>query len=111
MTDTPNACGELAALFQAMRIDVDPPRPSMALEHLGDLRRALLAALDQVEGALAPAIVAGFKSGMTYVEIANASSYTSTTTIVKIMRDQGASPGTGNTARPPGWRKRGRAAA
>jgi hypothetical protein len=107
MTETErNATGELMALLQAMRADVDPPRATMQLEHLGDLRQALLNALAQVEEALAPAIVAGFKSGMTYVELANASSYASTTTITKIMRQQGASPGTGNTGRPPGWRKR-----
>lgn len=69
------------------------------LGHLGRLRRALMAALDEVEVALGPAIVRGAEQGMTYVELANAGGYGSVTTIVKIMKDAGASPGSGRHPR------------
>lgn len=70
-----------------------------ALADLGRLRRALMAALDEVEVALGPAIVRGAEEGMTYVELANAGGYGSVTTIVKIMKDAGASPGSGRHPR------------
>jgi hypothetical protein len=69
-----------------------------SLSELGELRRALLDALEAVEDALVPAMIAGSRRGMTYVELANASSYASTTTITKIMRDAGYSPGRGPKA-------------
>jgi hypothetical protein len=67
----------------------------MNLGQLGNLHRALRLALAEVEEALAPKIVAGSKRGLTYVELASASGYGSTTTITKIMREQGVSPGRG----------------
>ncbi len=74
--------------------EIDP-----TLQELGALRRALLAAVEAVDVELGPAIVAGFRSGMTYVELCAVSGYSSTTTITKIMRDQGASPGTGTRSK------------
>lgn len=71
----------------------------MALGQLGDLRRALIGALEEVEVALGPAIVRGAEGGMTYVELAAAGGYGSVTTIVKIMKDAGASPGSGRHPR------------
>lgn len=71
----------------------------MDLADLGRLRRALIAALDEVEVALGPAIVRGAEGGMTYVELAAAGGYGSVTTIVKIMKDAGASPGSGRHPR------------
>jgi hypothetical protein len=68
---------------------------SRSLSELGTLHRALRLALAEVEEALAPKIVAGSKRGLTYVELASASGYGSTTTITKIMREQGVSPGRG----------------
>ena len=53
---------------------------------LGNLHRALRAALAEIEAALTPAIHAGSARGMTYVELATASGYGSVTTIVKIMK-------------------------
>ena len=66
------------------------------LAQLGDLHRALRDALVEVEDALAPKIVDGARQGKTYVELAVAAGYGSTTTISKIMRDQAASPGRGS---------------
>lgn len=82
--------------------DVGPDDRNLAGHTLGDLgrlRRALMAALDEVEDALGPAIVRGAEEGMTYVELANAGGYGSVTTIVKIMKDAGASPGSGRHPR------------
>lgn len=69
---------------------------SVSLSQLGRLHRALRAALAEVEDALAPKIVDGARHGKTYVELAVAAGYGSTTTISKIMRDQEASPGRGS---------------
>ena len=68
----------------------------LGLAQLGDLHRVLRVAVTEVEEALAPKIVNGAGRGMTYVELASAAGYRSTTTITKIMREQGASPGRGN---------------
>lgn len=66
------------------------------LMQLGALRRALLDALEATEIELRPAIVRGWEdAGLTYVELANASGFSSVTTITKIMREMGASPGIG----------------
>jgi triphosphoribosyl-dephospho-CoA synthetase len=73
----------------------------LGLAQLGDLHRVLRAAVTEVEEALAPKIVNGAGRGMTYVELASAAGYGSVTTITKIMRKQGASPGRGNN--PPRW--------
>ena len=68
----------------------------LRLAQLGDLHRALRAALAEVEEALGPKIAAGAEDGHTYVELAHLSGYRSVTTIVRIMRDMGASPGRGH---------------
>jgi hypothetical protein len=71
----------------------------LGLEELGDLHRFLRYAVAAVEEALAPKIVEGARRGNTYVELASAAGYGSVTTISKIMREQGASPGRGKN--PP----------
>jgi hypothetical protein len=92
-TDT-SALANLWHLMHAARLDVDG-LSAHNLGQLGELHRALRLALAEVEEALAPKIVAGSKRGLTYVELASASGYGSTTTITKIMREQGVSPGRG----------------
>ena len=72
----------------------DPSR-DLDLRELGELHRALKAALVDVETALVPAVVGAAQEGMTYTELAVAAGYGSSTTIVKIMREAGASPGRG----------------
>lgn len=67
----------------------------LSLNQLGDLHRALRAAVAEVEEALGPKIVAGAEDGMTYVELCAVSGYRSVTTITRIMREMGASPGRG----------------
>lgn len=64
------------------------------VEGLGNLHRALRAALAETEAALTPAIQAASRRGHTYVELAAMSGYGSVTTIVKIMK---SAPG----PRPP----------
>jgi hypothetical protein len=71
----------------------------LSLDELGDIHRFLRYAVAEVEEALAPKIVGGAGRGMTYLELASAAGYRSTTTITKIMREQGASPGRGNNPR------------
>ena len=68
----------------------------MSLRELGELHRLMKDALAEIEDALAPKIVAGSARGMTYTELAVAAGYGSPTTITKIMRDAGASPGRGS---------------
>lgn len=70
-----------------------PETPNLHV--LGDLHKAILDALDEVREALVPAIVAGSRRDMTYVELATASGYKSITSIVKVMREAGASVGRG----------------
>ncbi len=82
-------------LWSAMTDQPYRPATEMSLGELGNLHRALRLALAEAEEALAPKIVAGSKRGLTYVELASASGYGSTTTITKIMREQGVSPGRG----------------
>ncbi len=76
--------------FASRGFDLD-----VSIFELGNLHRALRLALAEVEQALAPKIVNGAGRGMTYVELASAAGYGSTTTITKIMKAQGASPGRG----------------
>jgi hypothetical protein len=92
-TDT-SAFADLWHLMSRARVDVDG-LGTHNLAQLGELHRALRRTLAEVEEALAPKIVAGSKRGLTYVELASASGYGSTTTITKIMREQGVSPGRG----------------
>lgn len=79
----------------------------LTLAELGDMQRALRAALVEVEEAMGPKIVARSEDGLTYVELCSESGYRSVTTITRIMREMGASPGRG-TNHPVA---RGRAAA
>ena len=81
------------------QMHTEPDLSGFKLADLGTLRRALIAALDEVEVALGPAIVRGAEEGMTYVELAAAGGYGSVTTIGKIMKDAGASPGSGRHPR------------
>ena len=99
------AIGKLAWLLPVDRAD---PMTGWSLKALGDLHRALKDALAEVEDALAPKIVAGSARGMTYTELAVAAGYGSPTTITKIMRDAGASPGRGSNQ--PMQRRRRRVA-
>lgn len=85
------------------------PLDEFELAALGDLHRALRAAVAEVEEALAPKIVEGARHGKTYVELASAAGYGSTTTITKIMREQDASPGRGSN-QPLQRRRRTKAA-
>lgn len=71
------------------------PSRDLNLHELGDLHIALRSAMAEVEEKLAPLIARGADRGMTYVELASAAGYGSTTTITKIMKAQGASPGRG----------------
>lgn len=72
----------------------------MNLRQLGELHRMLRHALGEVQAALRPEIVKASADGRTYAEITNLSGYTSIVTITKIMREMGASPGTGRSVSP-----------
>lgn len=89
-----DAMGRLQVLAEQLPVGEDR-LVAMRLRELGDLHCALRSALAEVEEALAPKIVNGAGRGMTYVELASAAGYGSTTTITKIMKAQGASPGRG----------------
>jgi hypothetical protein len=82
-------------LYRITRAAAGISLASRSLTELGTLHRALRLALAEVEAALAPKIVEGARRDMTYVELAAAAGYGSTTTITKIMKEQGASPGRG----------------
>ena len=73
-----------------------PALADWGFRDLGELHRLMKDALAEVEDALAPMIVRGSARGMTYTELAVAAGYGSPTTITKIMRDAGASPGRGS---------------
>lgn len=59
---------------------------ALTLAELGELHRALKAALTEVKAALEPAILAAGRRGMTYVELLHASGYGSMATVAAIMK-------------------------
>jgi sarcosine oxidase delta subunit len=63
------------------------PLAECSLAELGELHRALKAALADVKAAMDPVIVREAHRGMTYVELAHTSGYGSFATIARIMRD------------------------
>lgn len=89
-TETNLSARDLVALHVNARTMADLP-----LEALGRLHRELQRALVDVDQALAPRIAEGALAGLTYVELATAAGYGSTTTITRIMKAQGAGRGSG----------------
>jgi hypothetical protein len=111
-----NAVSDILKLQDALDDLVDTaealrqPGATPDVATLGLLHRALEVALTETRAALEPAIHAGQRRGMTYLELALASGYGSTTTISKIMKlAPNGPPGTGNN--PPSFRAPRRAKA
>lgn len=86
---------DLLALYVNQRVMAE-----LDLDALGRLHIELRRALADVEEALVPEIVKGAQRGRTYVDLAVTAGYGSTTTITKIIREQGASPGRGSNQAP-----------